>query len=542
MIIDARNLNLNSLTANNNAKTTKASQAKTEELVRNLDKAEGSFFVRQDSLESLIGQSAGKTDTYTTSNDYIDVSKIKIVRLKSHYEEGFYTAGKALSNAWLASSQNSSLAIRECGSKVSDEAVAGMSKSEFLDYVRENGLDKEIDWSAAEYAFRGEKNYTNFSEFTDYCAAFCASLEDRIMTDFSGDERKEQLEILYSTFENAIKDFTDQLSESVDYTFGTLGADIDMDKFADSIRQVMYDKKDAYAEFIENNKDYADLEGSVDSWLRRDVNYMTEALRQAYSPSDVQSGSGELWSENDILVIGMMASKFTHEADMHGRGSVLEYHDEENMGLVIALNWLSTQKITEEFDVSDSAKGLIGELFEKYAQSFIDRVNITLEKQRNNPIGASASAFKSLDEKSVYAVLDVMKESYAESGDGEKAIYNTTSFARSTFLAKRQNSEYLSLWRYNSPVEGAMRGQDFWGEFYETNSKSKFGGGMGVIMEGWNNFLNSLENKDDLYSFRPYICGQIVRRTSLAYPLVGGYDNGKYWGFNLEEYVFGNKD
>lgn len=540
MIIDARNLNLNNFTANN-PKVANTSQAKTEELVRNLDKAEGSLFIRQDSLENLVNQSAGKTDTYTADNGYLDVSQIKIVRLKTHYEQGFYTADKALSNAWLASSQNSSLSIRECGSKVSDEAVADMSKSEFLDYVRENGLDKEIDWSAAEYAFRGEKNYQNFSEFTDYCAAFCASLEDRIKSDFSGDEQKEQLEILYSTFDSAIKDFADQLSESVEYTFGTLGADIDMDKFADSIRQVMYDKKDAYAEFIENNKDYAGLEGSADSWLKRDVNYMTEALRQAYAPADVQSGDSELWSEKDILVIGMMASKFTHEADMHGRGSVFEYQDEENMGLVMALNWLSTQKITEAFDVSDSVKGLVGELFEKYAQSFIDRVNISLERSRNNPIGASASAFKSLDEKAIYAVLDVMKKSYDESGDGEKAIYDTTSFARNTFLAKRQNSEYLSLWRYNSPVEGAMRGQDFWGEFYETNSKSKFGGGMGVIMEGWNNFLNSLENKDDLYSFRPYICGQIVRRTSLSFPLIGGYDNGKYWGFNLEEYVFGSK-
>lgn len=143
-----------------------------------------------------------------------------------------------------------------------------------------NGLDKEIDWSAAEYAFRGEKDYRNFSDFTDYCAAFCASLEDRIKTDFSGDEQKEQLEILYNAFENAINDFVSQISKDVDYTFGTLGADMDMDKLADSIRQVMYDKKDAYSEFIENNKDYAGLDGSVDSWLKRDVGYMTDTLRK----------------------------------------------------------------------------------------------------------------------------------------------------------------------------------------------------------------------------------------------------------------------
>lgn len=130
MIIDARNLNLNPL-ATNSQKVSTASQTKTEKLVQNLDKVEDTFFIRQDSLESLIPQSSNKTDTYSPNTDYFDVSQIKIVRLKEHYERD-YTADKALSNAWLASSQNSSLAIRECGSKVSDEAVAGMSKSDFF--------------------------------------------------------------------------------------------------------------------------------------------------------------------------------------------------------------------------------------------------------------------------------------------------------------------------------------------------------------------------------------------------------------------------
>lgn len=542
MNIDARNLNLNNVTANN-PKIASTSENKFEELMRNLSKSDDGIYIRQDSLASLTSQSTNRTDTYSQSNDYFDVSQIKIVRLKEHYESD-YTADKALSNCWLASTYNNELYLRQCGSKVSDEAVADMSKSEFLDYVRENGLDKEIDWSAAEYAFRGEKDFRNFSEFTDYCAAFCASLEDRIKTDYSGDEQKEQLEILHSAFENAINDFISQISEDVDYTFGTLGADMDMDKLADSIRQVMYNKKGAYSQFIKNNKDYAGLEGSVDSWLKRDVGYMTDALRKAYAEADVQSGaqsgSNDLWSEDDIIVIGMMSSyMFKGAADYHGKPAALVYEDEENMGLVLSLSWLAAEKIMDEYNTSDSLRGYIDGLLEKSAQSFIERVNLSLARSRNHPIGASASAFKSLDQKAIYAVLDVMKKSYAESGDGEKAIYDTTSFARNTFLAKRQDPSYLSLWRYNSPVEGAMRGQDFWGEFYETNSKSRFGGAMGTIMQRWNNLLNVLAQKDDLYSFSTNMGSQILGKKILSGPISGGYDNGKYWGTNLEELVHG---
>ena len=128
MNIDARNLSLNNITANDQ-KITNTSENKLEELVRNLNKSDDGICIRQDSLASLTNQSASRTDTYSQSNDYIDVSTIKIVRLKSHYEKGYYTADKALSNAWLASSQNSSLSLQQCGSRVSDESVADMSKS-----------------------------------------------------------------------------------------------------------------------------------------------------------------------------------------------------------------------------------------------------------------------------------------------------------------------------------------------------------------------------------------------------------------------------
>ena len=94
----------------------------------------------------------------------LDVSKIEMVKIKCVYERD-YTANDALSNTWLASSKNSSLCWYESGSKVSDEAVRGMSKAEFLDYVRQNGLDKEINWVGVERNFNTSVDFENFSEW-----------------------------------------------------------------------------------------------------------------------------------------------------------------------------------------------------------------------------------------------------------------------------------------------------------------------------------------------------------------------------------------
>ncbi len=536
MIIDARNLNSN-YTSENRQTSSTSSQNATEILVRQLEKDENAYCrIKQEPLQRTADLNAMKSDSYSYDAG-IDVSKIEMVRVKRNYELD-YTANDALNNCWNASVHGNVFALYKSCSMASNEAVTDMDKGEFLTYLRENGLDKEIDWTGVERNLRGEKNFDNFSEFTDYTAALFAGLEDRIRTDFLGDEQNKQLNTLNGLYEKAVKDFADSILEKAEGAFGALGADLPKDTLEASVHQVIDDKRNAYSKFIKNNKDYAGVESTADSWLKRDVGFMTRALRNAYTPSDIQA-EGELWIENDIIAVGMVSNMYQYDGLYSKACQMIQHKDEESVGLAMSMQWLATEKVTVELGVNDSVKGFINGLFEKYAKTLIDDVNFALDKAGSNPLGADSKAFTRLDEKSVYAVLDVMKETFKESRDAEKAIYATTSFAHDTAMSKLEKEEYNSLWRYNKPLEGALDAKRFWGSFYDPDSKSRQGNGMGKLLQKWNNFAK-ITDSGDLYAFKLNTCINMFRgygTRTLNGPISGGYEKGQYWGTNLEDVV-----
>lgn len=533
MIIDARSLNSNHTSENRQA----ISQNNAEILIRQLEKSESAYCkTEQRSSQDITVLTPPKTDTYAFDPG-LDVSKIEMTRVKKHYELD-YTANDALNNCWSASVQGNVFAMYKSCSMASDEAVADMDKGEFLTYLRENGLDKEINWTGIERNFRGGKNFDNFSEFTDYTAAMFAVLENRIKADYTGDEQQEQLYIMNGLYEKAVKEFADSMWENSGSAFRSLDADLPRDTLEASIKGIMDGKKNAYSQFIKENKDYAGVENTADSWLKRDVSFMTQSLRKTCNPADLKTQDG-LWSENDILAIGMVANMYQYDGLYSKACQMLGHKDEESVGLAMSMQWLATEKITVDMGVSDSVKGLINGLFEKYAKTFVDDVNFALDSARKNPLETTADSFTSLDEKSVYAVLDVMKETFKESGNAEKAIYAATSYAHDTAMSKLEKDEYNTLWRYSNPKGGALDAKRFWGSFYDSNSKSRQGNGMGKLLKKWNTFSDIMDSKD-LFAFKMNTCFNMFRgygTRTLNGPITGGYANGQHWGNNLEDIV-----
>lgn len=529
MIIDGRNLN--------SPRPSDFTQNNTNQLVRQLEKGESAYCKTETrSSQNITQLEPPKTDTYAFDPG-LDTGKIEMARVKRHYELD-YTADDALNNCWSASAQGNVFGVYKSCSMVSDEAVSDMDKGEFLSYLRENGLDKEINWTGVERSFRGGKDFDNFSEFTDYAAAMFAVLENRIKADYTGDEQQEQLNIMNGLYEKAVKEFADSMWENTGVAFASLGADLPKDTLEASVKAIIDGKRNAYSDFINKNKDYAGVENTSDSWLKRDVGFMTQALRKACNPAEIEAGEG-LWSEKDLLALGMAGNMYRYDGLYSKACQMIQHKDEESVGLAMSMQWLATEKITVDLGVSDSVKGLINGLFEKYAKTLIDDVNFALDKARSNPLGTTADSFTRLDEKSVYAVLDVMKETFKESGNAEKAIYAAASYAHDTAVSKLEKDEYNKLWRYNNPKEGALDAKRFWNSFYDPNSKSRQGNGMGKLLKKWNSFTAVLDSKD-LFSFKMNTCINMFRgygTRTLSGPVTGGYANGKHWGTNLEDIV-----
>ena len=97
-------------------------------------------------------------------------------------------------------------------------------------------------------------------------------------------------------------------------------------------------------------------------------------------------------------------------------------------------------------------------------------------------------------------------------------------------MSKLEKDEYNTLWRYSNPKGGALDAKRFWGSFYDSNSKSRQGNGMGKLLKKWNTFSDIMDSKD-LFAFKMNTCFNMFRgygTRTLNGPITGGYANGQH--------------
>ena len=215
---------------------------------------------------------------------------------------------------------------------------------------------------------------------------------------------------------------------------------------------------------------------------------MTYALKNAFQPGNTET-TEELWSENDILVLGMFGSMYSEAADEAYAGlQMINAKDEETIGLEVSNRWLKDQKVLSTFEPNEEIKSLCGKLFENYVENLIKNADNKIKVIQKNIEEAEGSAdpsqFLPIDKKSVYSVLDVMKRSYSASGDEKTALVKTAAFAHSEFLKKAEDSK---LWRYNR--------KKYWENFYDAGSQNS-SSAMKTILDKLENFDSAVSSKD----------------------------------------------
>lgn len=219
MVIDARNLNQN---AQRNKTLPTVGQEQAKELVRLLDKKHAN-----PDNEETMAMAPLSSAVKSSRTDTLDFSRTGCRNLKETKLEFAcdmeYTKDTALTNAWV-NSQNAMFKRFGNSGKVSDEAVVGMSKGEFAEYMKTHALDREINWHSVDMQVWGSCDYDSFTEFTDHLGALYASLEDRIMNDFEGDEQTAQLGKLNAVYDKAVNEVIEKIVGKTERSFSGLGA------------------------------------------------------------------------------------------------------------------------------------------------------------------------------------------------------------------------------------------------------------------------------------------------------------------------------
>lgn len=406
------------------------------------------------------------TFTSDPSVPYINSSTIDHSSIKYHTH---YVKGSTTKNA-----------------SVKDPSVVGMDQSEFLSYVRENGLDKDINWNEVGGYLKADAGFSTISGFTDYAGAMYAGLEQRITKDFSGEEQAVQLKKLNECFNTAVQEYANSYEEQLTTVYNEFGVNLDEFKIKASVTSLFAEKRDSYREFAKQNTDYAKLSQSEDKWLERDVKFMTNALRNAHSPAEAETS---LYSENDLKTLGYMASQHSKEVNFEGMSYVGARMNEESLGLALSMKYLSAESVTNEWGASDEVKNIISDITDSYSERIIDTTDSYLSAKgidTNEP-----EKYRPLDREVIEEIIDKAKHSYKISGDTGKALKDCADFAYKLYTKSKSDPEKSDYARYNIPTDEPE--VNFWHEFYDDGRGTSY---LGKAIDKWNDFTTAIKNEN----------------------------------------------
>jgi hypothetical protein len=350
-------------------------------------------------------------------------------------------------------------------SYIENHPTEGMNFSDFLGYVRENGLDKELNASAikADVTFSNGTDYSSFSQQTDYLAAYYVQLENHIDLNFSGNEKSEQLKILTDTIGKAIDDTANAYA---DYAGGFLektGQTGEREKVYSSVKNLIADKIDSYREFVSENPDFASLKGTEDEWLSGSHRFMTSELQKAYAASGKSADGTGTYSETDLLYIGKIASSFPTDLQ-----NVSRIADEETIGFTLGTVMVKAMALGDSMNVSSGAANAVKGAVSHYEQDYMDLIDKEMEDRRNHAINSrEREGYDPLDREAVLSVAEKMQIEYENTQNLMKALFSGVAEGFNNHMNKVNTGSSDKQLRYNENNKG------FWLNMYSTLDKTE---------------------------------------------------------------------
>lgn len=350
-------------------------------------------------------------------------------------------------------------------SYVQNHPTENMGFEDFLGYVRENGLDKELNASAIKADMRcfSETDYSTLSQQADYFAAYYAQVENHIIQNFSGDEKAAQMKILNDTIGKAIEEVSNAYAEYAGGFLEKYGQSGEREKVRESVSTLIEDKIDSYRKFIGEDPDYANLNGTQDEWLKGSHRFMANELQKAYAASGGYTGGTGEYTENDLLYIGKIASSLPQ--NFQGFNSAA---DEETIGFTLGTVMAKTLELGKAMGVSDKAANAVKGAVTGYQEDYVTLINNELAKRKKYAINArEREGHEPLDRQAVMDIAVKMKIEYENTQDLMKTLFKGINEGFKNHMEKVNSGSHSKLLRYNETDKM------FWHKMYSTLDRTE---------------------------------------------------------------------
>lgn len=382
---------------------------------------------------------------------------------------------------------------------------------EFIDSLKQNGLkDDEFDSGRIQFYLMGLNcDTSNIQESVDYLASGYSVCADHIRESNLDEEKEQQLlSDLKAKFDSAIESIAKKASEEIGGFFEEGGVTGETQKIYDSVMKAYNDSVNNYSNYIKENKDYANLGGTEDEWLKNDDSYMACQLRRSIQEDTTIESSqnkSEYYSLEELEKTKQMISE-VEDYKNYGAREINYYDSEEEIGFKLAELSLKGEVFQKYSDVSDSLKNAVAKSIQKFVSNTVDRLNKELKEARSEV--AEPSRMADIDEREVFSVYKKMMNTYKTTGDMIKALKEGARFAKEQHMNKTKTSRYSSLNRYG------RSGSAFWNNFFQntlkyredavipslsnTNGYIDKESGIETLSKNWNQFISQFTDNDDL--------------------------------------------
>ena len=371
-------------------------------------------------------------------------------------------------------------------SYIKNHPTEGMGFEDFLNYVRENGLDKELNALAisADMQNMHGSDYTTLSQQADYLAAYYAQLENHINANFSGDEKAAQMKILKETVGKAISEAAAAYADYAGGFLEGLGQSGEYEKIRSSVESLINDKINSYRDFISENPDFAGLKGTEDEWLTGSHRFMTSELQKAFAASGRSEESTGVYSENDLLYIGKAASSLP--ADLNRVNSLA---DEESIGYALGTVMTKLLALGDAMGVSAGASNAIKGAVSRFQEKYMNVIDSQMTERRRRALNSrEREGYDPLDRQAVFSVANKMMIEYENTKDLMRSLFAGIAEGFRNHMQKVNSGSHDKQLRYNED------NHYFWLNMYSALDRTE-STSMKIEMDGML-FESALEKKN----------------------------------------------
>ncbi len=452
------------------------------------------FLAQLTQAKSGVGRSAaaGNSDQSTTESSSLT---------KSLYaaDRSGYTKADAVNKQWKKMNTVNLLDVLNGTADTSNRTLSAadvekrLQKGGLLDEVSDIDLSM-LQFELSGLGFQAGTAYQSidsgeFSKNIEYLASRYAAMEDKIKTIYTGAKQKERLDQLDAMYEETLERTAKSYAAIIGGILEDYGVSGEKEKIYQSYKSGAKQKLSEYREFLEQNRGFAGLEGTEDTWLLKDDEYIAAMLRSQKSIPEAKAQNSGEYSLQELDILGQYASGLSAMA-----AKVNPYEmNEERIGLELAMLAMKTDTLSKEKDMSSVLKATLQKTLNGYLNIFLEQFSRKLETNRRNArTEADIQGNAVTDRDGVWSVYNKTIEQYRVSGNVMEALIKGAEFGRSQY-SQKMNSEYLKeVYRYKN---SGFYWSDFFGNSSE-RTKAFYGkkeSAYEQYMMGWLDFRNSME-------------------------------------------------